>query len=620
MQEKLDSLVNEFFKLHNTKAETSFLNYLRLYLEPSKDITVSTNDVLCIAKRHVLDINLSIFSSTEIKLIYVLCKLASIRRKRPKIMQKSKSNLKKIALGLETVEKCKLDVQQSEILQTLQNNAVIYTKFKNVTDGQTMSQLHFYKIAKDKAKEFEMQVLVLNEEDILAFYVQLKPYIKTFILLDQINGHFQDTKNPYNFLKFYSRDFFAKEDSLIYNIVSNCTKQLNINLNEWLVKGQFTDYAREFFITKNSNDFWLSYNVDTGMLPFFISAEIAQKILYIGKVSNLLERISNDLKVDYSKEVPDSLKTVTGDQCVLDTRPHDAKAMDVSYEHTVSNHTQVVQVLDRNFENIINDKLLIADQQVKTLFLLRCQIIEYLQFCKDTFFFARNDFIEHLLFHMKGINKSNLCRRSYSFVLDSAIMSSFKQINKITSTLDMCVLKDEDFSLFCHFDFPVNVVIEKDVVMIFLSIFKYLWKIKRVEHFLRKLKEKESGELTNTVRLNKWYVLIQKIFFYFLYEIIEKNYVELLSIVDNKIFVVDELRKGVKKFLRNVINGIFQENGSGKEQMDIFINVLEQECLNYKKYGRVFDDSHIKKNLEDLMVLVNDRIENTTLFNIAAYV
>ncbi|ELQ74670.1 Gamma-tubulin complex, DGRIP91/SPC98 component, partial [Trachipleistophora hominis] len=325
MEEKLNLLVEEFFKIHNTKAEESFLKYLRLYLEPSQDITLSTNDVLSITKKYNLDVNLSIFSPMEVKLIYIFCKLASIRRKRPKIVQKSKINLKRIALGLETVENYKLNMEQDEILGILQNNAFIYTKFKNVTDGQTMSQLHFYKIAKDKVKEFEMQVLILDEEDILLFYVQLKPYIKTFILLDQINSHFQDTKNPYNFLKFYSRDFFTKEDTLIYNIVSSCTKQLNINLNEWLVKGQFTDYAREFFITKNTNDFWLSYNVDTGMLPFFISAEIAQKILYIGKVSNLLVRISSVYEADYSKQATNNLEIVNDGRNILETRPHCTK-------------------------------------------------------------------------------------------------------------------------------------------------------------------------------------------------------------------------------------------------------------------------------------------------------
>lgn len=598
MKKKLDLLAEEFFKLHKKEISSTFMDYLYLYLEPSRDISLTTNDVLLMTRKYNLLIDLSVFSKSELNLVYIFCKLASIRRNRKKLTCISKINLRKIALGLGNIEHYDLDVQRREILEILQNNAVIYNKFKNISEAPTMSQLYFYNITKDKIKEFENQVLLLDEDDILLFYLRLKPFIKTFVFLEQINSHFLDTKNPYEFLKFYCRDFHKNEVSLVSNIVKGCTKQLTVNLNEWLVNGQFIDYGKEFFITKTENAFWLSYNIDFGMLPFFISEEVATKILYIGKISNLLQKLATNHDIWYnSKNKNDEdLKSVLDNTSYCD-----------------------IQILDRNLETLVHERLVIANRHAKTFFIDGCCIMNYLQFCKDTFFFARNDFIENLIYYMKDITRDTTYKQSYSLVLDSAITSSFKRNDKITQTLDLCVLKNDDFSLFCHFDFPVDIVIEKDTIMVFLSIFKYFWRIKRLEHFLRKLKE-DQITLANAVIINKWYFLLQKLQFYFFYEVVERHYASLQEILDNNLFLVDELRKGIKRFLKNVINGIFQENGNGKEQMDTFISGLEQECLGFVKHKNMFDDQHIKTNFKEIISLIGDKTENTSLFNIMSYV
>lgn len=592
MKEKLNKLIAQFFKLQNKKPSTGFKEYLNLYLEPSKDITVTTNDILNITRKTQLDVNLAHYDTNEQNLIYVFCKLTTLHRKRPAIGQIIRIPLRKIALGLDETERFEKITEETEILQALNINSQTYKKFKSISEGSTMSHLHFLKIAKDYARNFELRVLELQESDILAFYVNLKPYFKIFLLLDQINNHFNETRNPYSFLKFYLRDFSRTEDTLLCSIVRNCTAQLNINLNEWLSKGQFTDYAREFFISKNTEGFWLSYDIDTEMLPFFISKETAKKILYIGKVSNLLTQIESH----------------------FDERNVLGNKMEIFSAENVE-----VDILSRNFDSVIDDKLRNTNLDVKRYFVSGCSILDYVIFCKETFFFGRNDFIEHLLFYMKDISKNNQCKRSYTFILDSAIQASFKKMDQITSALDMCVLKDDDFSLFYHLEFPVNVVIEKDVILIFLSIFKYLWRVKKIEHFLRKLKDQANYSIQNIVTINKWYFFIQKIFFYFSFEVIEKNFIDLLMTVQNEIFLIDELRRGTKRFLRHVIHDLFQENNKGKEQMDAFLNGLEQECFNFRKHVSIFDDSHIKKSLGSLFNVVVDRLESTTLFNVPSY-
>lgn len=591
MKEKLQSLVSNFFKLHQRPEPKGLTNYLNLYLEPSTDLKINANDVLNITRQCGLKINIGEFDDTQLKLIYVLCKLRTIRRDRPKIGGVETVPLKKIALGLEEAEKFTESVKQREILQYLFQTSQLYLKFKTISDGSSMAHLHFLKVAKDEVKKYEMAIFGLKEVDDLNFIVQTRPFLKKFLLLDQIHNHFLETRNPFSFLRIYHRNFFKQEDSLLYRIVSNCTAQLNKNINQWLRKGQFTDYGKEFFITESDQSFWISFNIEKEMVPFFLSETTIKKILYIGKASNLLGRVQK-----HSKSKNENTSQLDGILLDLNSLPD-------------------LDVLDPKFDVLIHERLKLLDYYVKNIFISGCQVIEHLKFCKQSFFFGRNDFIEHLFFHMKEVTKSKLSRRSYSFILDTAIQSSFGKDNPFSAALDMCILKDDDFSLFYRLSFPVNVIIEKDVIMIFLSIFKFLWKVKRIEHFLRRLKDRKDNSIENMVIITKWYCFIQKMFFYFSYEVIECEFQTLLSALDKQIFVIDELRQSIKKFLKSVILKIFQENNKGKEQSDAFLSLLEQECVNFRKHGSKFNDLHIKQQLKVLFECLPFSLENTSLSN-----
>lgn len=595
MKEKLKSLTKEYFKLHGRKESPGLLKYLELYLEPSMEMSVKPNDILNITKQSGLNINLGDFDTTHQKIIYVLCKLKGIGRARPRLSPSAKVPLRRIALGLDSLDKYGESIEEKEILQFIYQNAQLYLKFKSVSEGSSMAHLHFLKIAKDETKRFEITVLELKEDDNLNFFVQVKPFFQNFLLLNQIHNHFLETRNPYAFLRIYHRNFLKQDDSLLYRVVLNCTTQLNENLNEWLRKGQFTDYGQEFFITKNDQSFWISFNIEPDMIPFFISEQTAKKILYIGKTCNLLVQVRSYFKkTDKSTEILSEI-----------------------LENIYS--LPYINVLDPKFDVLIHDRLKLIDCYVKDIFLTGCDIHGHLSFCKESFFFGRNDFIEHLLFHMKEISKSSFGKRTYSFILDTAIESSFGKNNPFSSALDMCVLKDDDFSLFYRLSFPVNVIIEKDVIMIFLSIFKYLWKVKRVEHFIRRLKDRKNLSSENLIILNKWYIFLQKIFFYFSFEVIETEFSILLEILQKQTFVIDEIRIGIKKFLRSVILKIFQENNSGKEVMDGLLSVLEQECVNFRKHGTFFDDSHIQEKCQDLFKTLPFSLENTSLCNISTH-
>lgn len=593
MDNKLDQLIEEYFNLHNKKVPDGIKKYLRLYLEKGMDVKITPNDLLNITKKNKLDVNINDFTDNEQKLIYAFCKMKEIHRERPKLSIESNIPLKRLSLGLEVSKNYGNSIQEKEILQIIDNNSQIYLKFKQMTEGNTMAHLHFLNIARNEIREFENKVLDLDENDIFHFYIKIKPYLKKFMLLNEINGHFLDTRNPFSFLKFYHKDFLKNDDSLLYRIFSNCTTQLNENLNEWLKKGKFNDYGREFFIFKNEQSFWHSFNIELEMIPFFISQDTAQEILYIGKASNLIEQIL--IHFENLKKPSDHLLSIL---------------------HEIHN-LPIINVLNKNFDIIIHNRLQLLDFYIKEFFIKDCQISNHLIFCKETFFFARSDFIEHLFFHMKDISKSNLGRRSFSFILETAIQSSFGKNHDLSSYLDMCVIKNDDFSLFYRLDFPINVIIEKDVIMIFLSIFKYLWKIKKIEHFIRRLKERKNLDKKNLITLNKWFLFLQKIFFYFTYEVIEKEFVKLFSILHKKTFVIDKMRSGIKKLLKNVILEIFQENNSGKESMDTFLDTLEQECINFRKHKSIFDDGRIKYHCRQLFESISFSLENTSLCNIS---
>lgn len=623
MIEFLDSLVKEFFSLHNRKVPSGILKYLQLYLEPSRDIEINPNDVLNMIKQYKININLGEFDKTELKIIYILCKLKTISRERPKLTLQSKIPLRKIALGIVDPVKYTNSIQETEILQMIHHNSTLYSKFKDISEGSSMAHLHFLKTVKDEVREYEISVLNIKEDDILHFFIRVRPFFKRFSLFNQINNHFIETKNPFNFLRVYHRNFLKKDDSLLYKVILNCTKQLNENLNQWLRKGEFTDYGKEFFITKNDQAFWISYNIEREMLPFFISKDIAQKILYIGKASNLIKQVKFHFDTNSPIQTYSNNSSMT-DQCIENAHecPNEKNLQFRTYLNEIQEKMSVspfIDALDPKFSTLVQNRLTFIDCYIKNIFVKGCNILEHLNFCKESFFLGRNDFIEHLFYYMKEISKSNFGKRSYSYILDTAIQSSFGKNNIFSHNLDMCVLKDDDFSLFYKLSFPINIIIEKDIIMIFLSIFKFLWKVKRVEHFLRRLKDFKNISENNINVLNKWYLFLQRIFFYFSYEVIEREFSILLSISERDSFVIDELRHGLKRLLKNVITHLFQENNKGKELMDQFLNSLEQECHNFRKHQTTFNDEHIRTICLNLFEILPFSLENTTLQNIAVF-
>ncbi|KRH92267.1 Gamma-tubulin complex, DGRIP91/SPC98 component, partial [Pseudoloma neurophilia] len=292
LKQKLEILVKEYFSIYNRDVPNGLLNYLQLYLEPTIEMKLCQNDILNITKQCNLKIDINEFDPTHQKILYVLCKMRTISRERPRFSYFYKIPLKKLAFGLENPStNQKNTIQETEIVQFIFHNGQTYQKFKNMTDGTSMAHLHYLKTVKDEIRNYEMTVLNTEDNNILHFYIKIKPFFKRFSLLSQINSHFLETRNPFNFLRIYHKNFLRQDNSLLYKIVSNCTTQLNENLNEWLRSGQFTDYGKEFFITKNDQAFWISYSIESEILPFFISQDIAKEILYIGKASNLIRQV-----------------------------------------------------------------------------------------------------------------------------------------------------------------------------------------------------------------------------------------------------------------------------------------------------------------------------------------
>lgn len=593
MNQQLNELIDEYFRIHEKKVNFGFKRYLQLYTEQSMEMRITSNDVLNITRLCKLNLNLDEFNPVEQKLIYIFCKLKFLQRKRTKLIQNKTIPLRKIALGMENIQKYEYSFEINEILLIIYNNSNFYKKFKEISEGLTMSHLHFLKVVKDQIRNYELHVLTLKENDILEFYVNVKPFFKFFSLFNQINEHFIETRNPYSFLRIYHRDFSKSGNSILSEIIKNCTLQLNENLNKWLLKGEFTDYAKEFFISQNSESFWHSFDLEPEMIPFFISEMTARKILYIGKVSKLFTYIESH----------------------FDTMI-DGQTKSLSVIQSLQNMSHL-DILENQFHILIDERIKIVNNHLKTIFLEQCEINNYFLFCKNTFFFARNDFIENLFFYMKDMYKSAFCKRSYSFILDNALQASFGELNHFSSSLDMCVLKQDDFSIFYRLEFPINVVIEKDVILIFSSIFKYFWKIKKIERFLEKLKIKKNMTLMNTILINKWYIFIQKLLFYSFFEVIEEQFATFFLILqNNQIFLIDELRKGIKNLLKSVILRIFQENHSGKEEMDALLSAIEQECYNFKKHMTIFDDKHIQSCFSKLFTNSKVILEKTSLYNI----
>eukprot|EP00731_Ephydatia_muelleri_P030066 Em0021g589a len=274
----------------------------------------------------------------------------------------------------------------------------------------------------------------------------------------------------------YSRHGDPYLKALVNSILTQVYKPLNKMLNSWIFDGELVDHFVEFFIASGANvaqeKLWKSkYSLHSPMLPSFVTKELAQKILIIGKSINFLHQRCHDhtqlhvasMKQWYINEKGEAtFSSMTGPSLV--------KVVDVAYQET-SKH--LLHVLHNKYN-----------------------FTKHLKALRRYLLLGQGDFIRHLMDLLDpDLSKpaTSLYLHNLTGVLESAIRATNAQFDDqdILTRLDVKLLEASQgdkgwdvFSLHYHVDGPIETVFDEEVMAKYLRVFNFLWRAKRIEYYV----------------------------------------------------------------------------------------------------------------------------------------
>ncbi|ADM12497.1 uncharacterized protein Eint_101720 [Encephalitozoon intestinalis ATCC 50506] len=612
MQELLLNFIHTFFGIHGKSPSPLFLESAMRYLKPSKFEAMEDDEIENAIKIKSYRAYLAYRRMKKNIIAKMLCYvLANVADSEISVMSELDRNVKKGALGIEIsyFSEASLPLLKESVgthiygiaFQVYQN-ACIYRKLRSETSFSSKAHSYFYEIVREELEKYERSVIEQDEE-LLSFYVGMYSRYIRIQIIHQLNECFRDNpKKPFEFLKF---NFLSNHPFYRQVLESSCL-HIDSCLQEFLLTGSFKDDTNEFFICRKVTiDPWEEFTIDFGLVPYFISNRVVQKILYIGKCSSLIRR--------YDLERIGSLDTFQASQ--IESRM-EKTTEGVNFrnlvEEELENIARQINILNPNLEENIDLILHKINKKIRHDFLSCPAICSQIEGIKNTFLFRRCDFIETLFLYLK--DSRDLTRKSFSYVLDLAIRNTYGDVDEFTSGLGVYIVDDENkyenFALFCQVSYPASIIITKESVLKLVAIFQFLWKLKRVEHLLLRI-SKMKMEGKTKIKIASYKTLVYKISYFVFQEVIEKKW-NFFSASGE--MPLNKLRLGMEKVLDEVIN-ICQIGG----KMEALLDSMKDSLIDTGARSSSFSDEEIQRKLSELVKEHGNSFIGTSLYDLHKY-
>ncbi|TVU09748.1 hypothetical protein EJB05_43242, partial [Eragrostis curvula] len=247
-------------------------------------------------------------------------------------------------------------------------------------------------------------------------------------------------------------------------------------VRSWVLEGELEDVFAEFFVVGQpvkAESLWREgYLIQSDMLPAFISPVLAQRILRTGKSINFLRVCCDDSGwADAAAEAAAHVGTTTSRGGLGYGKIDALEALVV----------EAAKRIDRHLMDVIHKRYRFKDH---------CLAI------KRYLLLGQGDFVQYLM-DVVGPELSEPANRISSFhlagLLETAIRASNAQYDD-RDILDRIRVKMMDhgdgdrgwdvFSLEYDARVPLDTVFTASVMKIYLKVFNFLWKLKRVDHSL----------------------------------------------------------------------------------------------------------------------------------------
>ncbi|CAK8543388.1 unnamed protein product [Lathyrus sativus] len=247
-------------------------------------------------------------------------------------------------------------------------------------------------------------------------------------------------------------------------------------VKKWVLEGELEDIFAEFFIVGQpvkAESLWREgYRLHDAMLPSFISASLAQRILRTGKSINFLRVCCEDRGWAHAAT---EVATDTGAA---------ARRGGFGYGETDT------------LESLVDEASKRIDKHLLDVIYERYKFKEHCLAIKRYLLLGQGDFVQYLM-DIVGPELSGPANTISSFkvagLLETAIRASNAQYDDpdILDRLRVKMMPHESgdrgwdvFSLEYDARVPLDTVFTESVMARYLRIFNFLWKLKRVEHAL----------------------------------------------------------------------------------------------------------------------------------------
>ncbi|KAI5172706.1 gamma-tubulin complex component 3 [Pancytospora epiphaga] len=537
--------------------------------------------------------------STARLAVYVLLCLSEYS---PTVEEELRLSLHRIALGFPVAHitnlpllKRSISNQVYQVLQRIYEGSLRYTKIV-LESGTPRSQTHgvFLNSCLPVIREYERAV-VASELDFLKFHSRMYPFYCKLKEMCHINDLITDkeykvnrdsaaiakgnddfTENPqnrsisngvvvspfteYKMVGCFHLNIFnelLKYNDIAYCVYNSCTKS-------YFLTGTFYDPHGEYFVKEHLLDY--------GKIPPILSQDSAEKIVYIGKHICFLKHFEHSLEM---KELINSID--------ISTRSFDSKI------HFLLKYT---------------NGLLMSD------FIKKYKIAEFFEFIKSVFLFGRGDFVEHLFISLKSLRKSS--RRHILSALETALRDAFPE-SPFVSTVDIFVKNEQEttdgladsFGLYCKVDYPISILIEEEFILKLVYVFKFLWKLKRVDHLSRRVSQA------------KYVNFVNRLMFYVFNEALSSfSASKILGDWKDDSLALDILRNNLNRRLDNAVKKLFIN--TGEKRMEYLLFYMEKAFVSAGKTG-IFEETEIQNALNAFIESTSVMLKDTSLSNIEEF-
>ena len=416
----------------------------------------------------------------------------------------------------------------------------------------------------------------------------------------------------------------------------------------WVYSGELIDPMGEFFIeqsteTLNQDQFWnRKYKIRKDMIPSFMTVELAKIILVAGKTKTFMRKFCGDgewrLRASF----------ITVENLI-------------SFEYMEGSKFKAFQNWAQNIKQE-------SDLALRRTVVEKFQFMDHFKMIKNYLLLGQGDFMNTLMENLQtelSQTASKIFKHNIALIIESTKTSTSAQ-NQDKEFLDRVGVKLLDpepgaigwdiFSLDYRLDSPLTTIFNREIMLKYLTIFNFLWRVKRLEYWLNNIwiLHKKNCQLgitpdilssVNICNLIRHQMLhfVKTFFSYLMLEVIETEWNHFVSSIE-KVESLDEIIQRHEKFVENVLEKsmlsdhrdslkreimkLLHHIGSFKHTQDvIFVNLQEQQqkAQDIEKRTYSFEDDsdeedmltaqkldleEMKKNYRDVFAKTNKLIND----------